>query len=84
MRHGSDSQTRLALSTGRSRRCSDSSRRRSGLEGVAIFAGNACPKAGDPSRRRTGHQFGHFTALGDGRAILLGERSRHPAIVVFN
>ena len=46
-----------------------------GSEGAAIFAGNAVPEGGRPiAQVYAGHQFGHFTALGDGRAILLGEQ----------
>ena len=46
-----------------------------GFEGAAIFAGNAVPEGGRPiAQAYAGHQFGHFTALGDGRAILLGEQ----------
>jgi uncharacterized protein YdiU (UPF0061 family) len=46
-----------------------------GPEGAAIFAGNALPDGGRPiAQAYAGHQFGHFTALGDGRAILLGEQ----------
>ncbi len=45
------------------------------FEGAAIFAGNALPEGGRPiAQAYAGHQFGHFTALGDGRAILLGEQ----------
>ncbi|MDG5787069.1 YdiU family protein [Evansella sp. AB-P1] len=44
-------------------------------EGVRIFAGNKTPKGSDPlAQAYAGHQFGHFTMLGDGRAILLGEQ----------
>ena len=44
-------------------------------EGAAIFAGNALPEGSRPiGQAYAGHQFGHFTALGDGRAILLGEQ----------
>jgi uncharacterized protein YdiU (UPF0061 family) len=44
-------------------------------EGAAIFAGNALPEGAAPlAQAYAGHQFGHFTALGDGRAILLGEQ----------
>ena len=44
-------------------------------EGAAIFAGNALPDGARPiAQAYAGHQFGHFTALGDGRAILLGEQ----------
>ncbi|WP_062110713.1 protein adenylyltransferase SelO [Bacillus niameyensis] len=43
-------------------------------EGVAVFAGNEVPKGASPlAQAYAGHQFGHFTMLGDGRAILLGE-----------
>jgi uncharacterized protein YdiU (UPF0061 family) len=44
-------------------------------EGAAIFAGNALPPGARPlAQAYAGHQFGHFTFLGDGRAILLGEQ----------
>jgi uncharacterized protein YdiU (UPF0061 family) len=44
-------------------------------ESAAIFAGNALPDGGRPiAQAYAGHQYGHFTALGDGRAILLGEQ----------
>ncbi len=44
-------------------------------EGVAVLAGNAVPAGAAPlAAAYAGHQFGHFVpALGDGRAILLGE-----------
>jgi uncharacterized protein YdiU (UPF0061 family) len=43
--------------------------------GAEIFAGNALPDGSRPlAQAYAGHQFGHFTALGDGRAILLGEQ----------
>jgi uncharacterized protein YdiU (UPF0061 family) len=46
-----------------------------GPEGAAIFAGNIVPAGGRPiAQAYAGHQFGHFTVLGDGRAILLGEQ----------
>ena len=46
-----------------------------GPDGAAIFAGNAVPDGGRPiAQAYAGHQFGYFTALGDGRAILLGEQ----------
>jgi uncharacterized protein YdiU (UPF0061 family) len=42
--------------------------------GAAIFAGNLIPEGAAPlAQAYAGHQFGHFTMLGDGRAILLGE-----------
>lgn len=42
--------------------------------GVAVFAGNRIPEGATPiAQAYAGHQFGHFTMLGDGRAILLGE-----------
>jgi uncharacterized protein YdiU (UPF0061 family) len=44
-------------------------------DSAAIFAGNALPDGGRPiAQAYAGHQFGHFTSLGDGRAILLGEQ----------
>lgn len=43
-------------------------------EGIGVFAGNRIPTAAEPiAQAYAGHQFGHFTMLGDGRAILLGE-----------
>ena len=37
------------------------------------FTGNIIPPGADPiAQAYAGHQFGHFTGLGDGRAILLG------------
>lgn len=42
--------------------------------GAEIFAGNALPPGSEPiAQAYAGHQFGHFTMLGDGRAVLLGE-----------
>ncbi|MDJ0915030.1 MAG: YdiU family protein [Desulfobacterales bacterium] len=44
-------------------------------EGAAIFAGNRLPEGAEPiAQAYAGHQFGYFTMLGDGRAILLGEQ----------
>jgi uncharacterized protein YdiU (UPF0061 family) len=44
-------------------------------EGAAIFAGNVLPDGAQPiAQAYAGHQFGYVTALGDGRAILLGEQ----------
>lgn len=44
-------------------------------EGVAVFAGNQIPDGAVPlAQAYAGHQFGYFTMLGDGRAILLGEQ----------
>jgi uncharacterized protein YdiU (UPF0061 family) len=41
---------------------------------AALFAGQAIPDGADPiAQAYAGHQFGGFTMLGDGRAILLGE-----------
>jgi serine/tyrosine/threonine adenylyltransferase len=46
-----------------------------GADGAAIFAGNSLPDGSYPiAQAYAGHQFGHFTVLGDGRAILLGEQ----------
>lgn len=42
--------------------------------GAEIFAGNRLPDGADPiAQAYAGHQFGHFTNLGDGRAVLLAE-----------
>jgi len=39
-----------------------------------IFSGNTLPEGSFPlAQAYAGHQFGHFTILGDGRAMLLGE-----------
>jgi uncharacterized protein YdiU (UPF0061 family) len=44
-------------------------------EGIAIFAGNKVPPGSNPlAQAYAGHQFGYFTMLGDGRALLLGEQ----------
>lgn len=44
-------------------------------DGAAIFAGNEIPEGAVPiAQAYAGHQFGHFTMLGDGRALLLGEQ----------
>ncbi|HEY1048643.1 MAG TPA: YdiU family protein [Prosthecobacter sp.] len=41
----------------------------------AIFAGNELPEGAKPlAQAYAGHQYGNFTGLGDGRAILLGEQ----------
>jgi uncharacterized protein YdiU (UPF0061 family) len=43
--------------------------------GAAVLAGNELPPGAEPiAQAYAGHQFGHFTILGDGRAILLGEQ----------
>jgi len=47
----------------------------SGRDGAEIFAGNSMPEGAQPlAQAYAGHQFGYFTMLGDGRAILLGEQ----------
>ncbi len=44
-------------------------------ESVAVFAGNRIPDGAMPlAQAYAGHQFGHFTKLGDGRAMLIGEQ----------
>lgn len=44
-------------------------------KGAAIFSGNQLPENAEPlAMAYSGHQFGYFTVLGDGRAILLGEQ----------
>lgn len=43
--------------------------------GAATFAGNETPLGSAPiAQAYAGHQFGHFTMLGDGRAVLFGEQ----------
>ena len=40
-----------------------------------VFSGNMIPEGAEPlAQAYSGHQFGYFTMLGDGRAILLGEQ----------
>lgn len=42
---------------------------------AGVFAGNKLPSGALPlAQAYAGHQFGHFTMLGDGRALLLGEQ----------
>ena len=44
-------------------------------EGVEMLAGNRLPEGAEPlAQAYAGHQFGYFTMLGDGRALLLGEQ----------
>ncbi|WPS89920.1 YdiU family protein [Brevibacillus halotolerans] len=44
-------------------------------DGVEVLAGNRIPEGAFPiAQAYAGHQFGHFTMLGDGRALLLGEQ----------
>lgn len=44
-------------------------------DGIEIFAGNKIPEGALPlAQAYAGHQFGHFTMLGDGRALLIGEQ----------
>jgi len=44
-------------------------------DSVAVLAGNQIPEGALPlAQAYAGHQFGHFTMLGDGRAVLLGEQ----------
>lgn len=41
---------------------------------AGVFTGNVIPAGAEPiAQAYAGHQYGHFTGLGDGRAILLGE-----------
>ncbi len=43
--------------------------------GAEVFSGNQLPDNARPlAMSYAGHQFGYFTVLGDGRAILLGEQ----------
>ncbi|MEK4522498.1 YdiU family protein [Psychrobacillus sp. FSL W7-1493] len=44
-------------------------------QGLQILAGNSAPAGSKPlAQAYAGHQFGHFTMLGDGRALLYGEQ----------
>ncbi len=44
------------------------------IELAKIFSGNELPKNSKTlAQAYAGHQFGHFTMLGDGRAVLIGE-----------
>ena len=46
----------------------------SNIELSKIFSGNSIPQETQTlAQAYAGHQFGHFTMLGDGRAVLLGE-----------
>ena len=46
-----------------------------GRRRAEIFSGNVLPPGAAPlAQAYAGHQYGHFTTLGDGRAILLGEQ----------
>lgn len=43
-------------------------------EQAQLFSGNMLPKGAKPfAQAYAGHQFGYFTILGDGRALVLGE-----------
>lgn len=45
---------------------------------LQILSGNKMANGSEPiAQAYAGHQFGHFTMLGDGRAILLGEHLTH-------
>jgi serine/tyrosine/threonine adenylyltransferase len=44
-------------------------------DGIAVLAGNRIPEGALPlAQAYAGHQFGHFTMLGDGRALLISEQ----------
>lgn len=44
-------------------------------DAIDVFAGNRIPEGAHPlAQAYAGHQFGHFTMLGDGRAMLIGEQ----------
>ncbi len=45
------------------------------LDAALLLSGNKLPPGSEPiAQAYAGHQFGHFTMLGDGRAIVLGEQ----------
>ena len=49
---------------------------KSNMEIAKIFAGNILPQGSECiAQAYAGHQFGYFTVLGDGRAVLLGEHT---------
>ena len=53
-------------------------------EALNVFAGNQFPEGSFPlAQAYAGHQFGQFTMLGDGRAILIGEQ-KTPAGELFD
>ncbi|MGD9568944.1 MAG: YdiU family protein [Sedimentibacter sp.] len=44
-------------------------------EGIDVLSGNSVPDCSVPiAQAYAGHQFGYFTMLGDGRALLIGEQ----------
>jgi len=44
------------------------------IDGADLLSGNEIAEGSEPiAQAYAGHQYGHFTMLGDGRAILLGE-----------
>ena len=44
------------------------------IELAKLFSGNSLPEGSNSiAQAYAGHQFGHFTMLGDGRAVLIGE-----------
>jgi uncharacterized protein YdiU (UPF0061 family) len=46
-----------------------------GTDGAKVLSGNKLPEGAEPiAQAYAGHQFGHFTLLGDGRALLIGEQ----------
>ena len=51
-----------------------------------LFAGNSLPpESNSIAQAYAGHQFGHFTMLGDGRAVLIGEHlSKKKIDMTFN
>lgn len=47
-------------------------------DGIAVLAGNQVPEGALPlAQAYAGHQFGYFSMLGDGRALLIGEQITH-------
>ncbi|MFD1356878.1 YdiU family protein [Fictibacillus halophilus] len=46
-----------------------------GEDALQVFAGNKVPEGGSSlAQAYAGHQFGNFTMLGDGRALMVGEQ----------
>ncbi|HLR14994.1 MAG TPA: YdiU family protein [Bacillota bacterium] len=73
----------VLLNTKLARRLDLNAARLQEKEGVEILAGNRVLDSFYPiAQAYAGHQFGHFTMLGDGRAILLGEHENETGDIV--
>ncbi|MEO1207493.1 MAG: YdiU family protein [Pseudomonadota bacterium] len=72
----------IKLNTGLARQLGLNPDMLSGAAGVSVLSGNDVPDGAAPiAMAYAGHQFGHFNpALGDGRAIVLGEIIDHDGL----